>query len=325
MPEQSCINGVTVMSIIDNLRKKIISSIVLGMLVVLVLVIYADIDAIASAFYQFEWKYVPIIIALTVLNYLLRFYKWDYYLSRLGIHVDKKDSAIVFFSGLTMSVTPGKLGEVLKSYLLKRMDGISISRTAPIVFAERLTDVVGLIILSSFGAVVFQHGKLILATMLFVIFSIVAVIQSRPISLYLIAFGEKLPVISKFAHHLYVLYESAFILLKMRTLGFAIVISVVSWFFECVAMWYVLKGFGLDLTILSATFVFAFSSMAGAVSMLPGGLGVAEGSIVGILYTMGIPKASAVGAALIIRFFTLWFGVIVGVITLTRFKDKFQD
>ena len=324
MPEQSYINGVTVVSIIDNLKKKIISSIVFGTLVVLVLVIYADIDAIRSAFYQFEWKYVPIIIALTVLNYLLRFYKWDYYLSQLGIHVDKKDSAIVFFSGLTMSVTPGKLGEVLKSYLLKQMDGISISRTAPIVFAERLTDVVGLIILSSFGAVVFQHGEFVLASILFVVFSIVAAIQSRSISLYLIAFCEKLPVISKFAHHLHELYESAFLLLKMRTLGVAIVISVVSWFFECVAMWYVLKGFGLDMSILSATFVFAFSSMAGAVSMLPGGLGVAEGSIVGILYTMGIPKASAVGSALIIRFFTLWFGVLVGALTLGISHKKFK-
>ena len=312
------------MSIIDNIKQKIIYSIVLGTLVVLILAIYADIDAVKSVFFQFEWKYVPVIIALTVLNYLLRFYKWDYYLSILGIHVDKKDSAIVFFSGLTMSVTPGKLGEVLKSYLLKQMDGISISRTVPIVFAERLTDVIGLIILSSFGAVVFQHGKFVLATMLFVIFSIVAIIQSRSISLYLIAFGEKLPVISKFAHHLHELYESAFVLLKLRTLCVSIGISIVSWFFECVAMWYVLKGFGLDLSILLATFVFAFSSMAGAVSMLPGGLGVAEGSIVGILYMMGIPKASAAGSALVIRFFTLWFGVLIGIITLGLFKDKFH-
>ncbi len=324
MPEQSCINGVIVVSIIDNLKQKIIYSIVFGILVVLVLAIYADIDAIISVFFKFEWKYIPVIIALTVLNYLLRFYKWDYYLSQLDIHIDKKDSAIVFFSGLTMSVTPGKLGEVLKSYLLKQMNGISISRTVPIVFAERLTDVIGLIILSSFGAVMFQHGEVVLATMLFMIFSIVATIQSRSISMYLIAFGEKLPVISKFAHHLHELYESAFILFKLRTLSVSIGISIVSWFFECVAMWYVLKGFGLDSSILFATFVFAFSSMAGAVSMLPGGLGVAEGSIVGILYMMGISKAIATGSALLIRFFTLWFGVLVGIITLGLFKDKFQ-
>lgn len=322
MPEQSCINGVKVVSIINNLKQRIIYSIVFGTLVVIVLAIYADIDAVTSVFFQFEWKYVPVIIALTVLNYLLRFYKWDYYLSRLEIDVNKKDSAIVFFSGLTMSVTPGKLGEVLKSYLLNQMNGVSISKTAPIVFVERLTDVVGLIILSSFGAVMFQHGEFVLATTIFVVILIVAAIQSRTISLFLISSGEKIPVISKFAHHLHELYESVFILLRLRTLSFAIVISTISWFFECVAMWYVLKGFGYDLSILSATFVFAFSSMAGAVSMLPGGLGVAEGSIVGILYTMGAPKAIAVGSALVIRFCTLWFGVLIGAISLIYFMKR---
>ena len=293
------------MSLIDNLKHKIVHSIILGTLVVLILAIYADMDAIISAFVQFEWRYIFLIIVLTILNYLLRFYKWDYYLSRLDIDVNKKDSAIVFFSGLTMSVTPGKLGEVLKSYLLKKMDGISISRTAPIIFAERFTDVIGLAILSSFGAIVFKHGELVLVVILFVIISIVAIIQSRSISLCLIGFGENLPIISRHVHHLYELYGSAYTLLRLRTLIVAIIISVGSWFFECLAMLYVLKGFGLDISLISATFVFAFSSMAGAVSMLPGGLGVAEGSIVGILYTMEVPKAIAAGSALIIRFCTL--------------------
>ena len=313
------------MSLIDNLKHKIVHSIVLGTLVVLILAVYADLDAIVSAFVQFEWRYVFLIIALTILNYLLRFYKWDYYLSILDIDVNKKDSAIVFFSGLTMSVTPGKLGEVLKSYLLKKMDGISISRTAPIIFAERFTDVIGLAILSSFGAIVFKHGELVLAIILLVIISIVAIVQSRSISLRLIGFGEKIPVISKFVHHLHELYESAYTLLRLRTLLIAIGISVVSWFFECLAMWYVLKGFGLDLSLIFATFVFAFSSMASAVSMLPGGLGVAEGSIVGIFYTMEVPKAIAAGSALIIRFCTLWFGVLIGALTLFINRNKFSE
>lgn len=304
------------MSIVDDLKQKMIYPIIFGASVVLVLAIYADIDAITSALFRFEWKYIPLIIILTISNYALRFYKWDFYLRKLGIYIDKKNSAMVFFSGFAMSITPGKFGEVLKSYLLKQMAGISISKTAPIVFAERLTDVIGLIILSSFGAIIFQYGKFVLVSILFSIILIVAIVQSRSISLRLIGFGEKLPIISKFVHHLHELYESAFTLLRFRTLLVAIIISVVSWFFECVALWYVAKGFGFDMSILSATFVFAFSSMAGALSMVPGGLGVAEGSITVFLFMMGAPKAVAVGSALIIRFCTLWFGVFVGVITL---------
>jgi uncharacterized membrane protein YbhN (UPF0104 family) len=50
--------------------------------------------------------------------------------------------------------------------------------------------------------------------------------------------------------------------------------------------------------------------------MLPGGLGVAEGSMWGILVYLGIDKTLAIGATLMIRFGTLWFGVILGLVML---------
>lgn len=312
------------MSLVAKLKKKIILSIIFGIVVFALFSAYADLSAITSELIVFKWIYVPLIIILTILNYVLRFYKWDYYLSILGINVSKMDSAIVFFSGLTMSVTPGKMGEVLKSYLLKQMDNISISKTAPIIFAERLSDVVGLIILASLGAVLFNNGTIVLVSILSFISIVLLIIQSRPLSLYLISVGGNLPFVSRFAHHFYNSYESAFKLLEFRPLFIAIIISVVSWFFECIAMWYVLKGFGIDFSIIFATFAFAFSSMAGAVSMLPGGLGVAEGSIVGILQTADVPRAIAVGSALLIRFCTLWFGVFVGAFTLFINRNKFE-
>ena len=244
------------MSIIEKLRKKIFFSILFAVVVFALLSIYADFNEITFEVMNFEWKYIPLILFLTVLNYLLRFYKWDYYLTILDISVSKIDSGIVFFSGLTMSVTPGKLGEVLKSYLLKQMDDISMSRTAPIVFAERLTDVVGLIILASTGAILFDNGKPILILILSFITVVLMMIQSRSLSLKMIGFGEKIPVISKFAYHLYDSYDSAFRLFEMKPLFIAIAMSITSWSFECLAMWYVLKGFGIDESLIFATFAF---------------------------------------------------------------------
>lgn len=313
------------MSVIEKLRKRILFSALFAVLVFALISIYADLNEITAELMAFEWKYIPLILLLTILNYLLRFYKWDYYLSILDIHVSKMDSAIVFFSGLTMSVTPGKLGEVLKSYLLKQLDNISMSRTAPIVFAERLTDVVGLIILASTGSILFDNGKVVLIMILSFIAMLLIIIQSRSLSHSLIGLGEKLPLVSGIAHHLYASYESAFSLLEMKPLFISILISIVSWSFECIAMWYVLKGFGIDRSLVFATFAFSFSSMAGAVSMLPGGLGVAEGSIVGILQSTSISKAIAAGAALLIRFGTLWFGVFVGALTLALNRKKFEN
>ncbi|WP_292468834.1 hypothetical protein [Methanolobus sp.] len=65
--------------------------------------------------------------------------------------------------------------------------------------------------------------------------------------------------------------------------------------------------------------------MTGALKNAFGGLGVAEGSIVGILQTAGISKAIAAASALLIRFGTLWFGVFVGVFTLILNRKKFEN
>jgi len=117
-------------------------------------------------------------------------------------------------------------------------------------------------------------------------------------------------------------YESAYTLFRFRNLILAIVISVISWGFECLAMYFVLQAFHINVSVLFSTFVFSFSSLIGAVSMIPGGLIAAEGSFAGLLILTGIAKGIAASATVVIRFCTLWFGVIVGLITLLLTRKK---
>jgi len=87
-------------------------------------------------------------------------------------------------------------------------------------------------------------------------------------------------------------------------------------------MYFVLTAFDSSASLLSSTFVFSFSSLAGAISMIPGGLGVAELSFAGLLMLAGISRGIAAGATVIIRFCTLWFGVLVGLITLFLTRNR---
>src|SRR5262249_14423247 len=101
-------------------------------------------------------------------------------------------------------------------------------------------------------------------------------------------------------------------LLAPGALVLALALSVVSWVFACLACLLVLQGLGLDTTLRAATFLYAFASLAGAVSMLPGGLGVAEGSLAGLLVALGAPLPEAAAGTLLIRVATLWFAVALG-------------
>src|SRR5262245_45600073 len=112
-----------------TLRGKIIVSALIGLAVVVVLGLVGDIRQVGQSFGTFNWAMIPAILGFTVLNYVLRWLKWDYYLRRMGMDrgVNHTDSGLLFTSGMVMAVTPGKVGEVLKSYQLKQINGTPIS------------------------------------------------------------------------------------------------------------------------------------------------------------------------------------------------------
>ncbi|MCE7699158.1 MAG: flippase-like domain-containing protein, partial [Methanobacterium paludis] len=76
------------------------------------------------------------------------------------------------------------------------------------------------------------------------------------------------------------------------------------------------------LSILVSTFTFSFGSLAGALSMIPGGLGVAEATLSGLLQFFGLTATIAVGVAIIVRLATLWYGTLLGLAVYLLGKSK---
>ncbi|RLC92675.1 MAG: UPF0104 family protein [Chloroflexi bacterium] len=300
----------------SRLGRNLAIALIAGVCIFVGLAIYADIGEVAQSLTRFKWPYIPLILALTLLNYLLRFCKWDYYLRTIDIKLRRRDSLTVFLSGLSMSVTPAKMGEVFKCYLLKNLSGSEMSRTVPVVFAERITDMLGLSILALISFSAFEYGKELVLVVLALLLALIWVTRSERVCNRLLAMAEPVRFLSKLSNSLRLAYESAHRLFGSTTLLLAVAISVVSWGLECLAMHFVLQGFGVDASVMLSTFVFSFSSLAGAVSMIPGGLAVAEGSFAGLLMLTGVAKGIAAGATIVIRFCTLWFGVVVGLVTI---------
>ncbi|MCX7854238.1 MAG: lysylphosphatidylglycerol synthase domain-containing protein, partial [Caldilineales bacterium] len=81
-----------------------------------------------------------------------------------------------------------------------------------------------------------------------------------------------------------------------------------------------LVGLGQEpgrLVLEVAVFTLAAATLIGAVSFLPGGLGAADLSLTGLLTRLlSLNPGEAVAATLIIRFFTLWFGVAIGMVAM---------
>jgi uncharacterized protein (TIRG00374 family) len=267
------------------------------------------------------------VLLLTFLNYALRFVKWQWYLRLIGARPPFERSLSIFASAMSMVMTPAKVGEFLKAYMLRVTDAVPMARSAPIILAERITDGLAMIVLSIVGLAFYQAAWPVLAFLIALMGGAALVVQSRRLSLRLIAFGERLPVVSRISRSLHELYESSYILFHWRNLLLSIALGIISWAGECLAFYLVLIGLGTPPSttlLLQATFIFAFSTVVGAVSALPGGLGAADASIGGLLVlVVGLSKELSVAATLLIRLCTLWFGVAIGLVALFAYRKRF--
>lgn len=310
-----------------DLRNKLVISIVFGIVIAAVLAMSADLPQTLGALQRFAWRYLPAILSLTLINYALRFVKWHYYLGQIGAgHVSLGVSLKIFVAGFTMVMTPGKVGELYKAWALKETNQVAISRAAPVVLAERITDGLAMVILASAGLALYRFGALMLLAVVLMMGGFVVVVQIRPLALGLLDHGDRLPIVSRFTSSLREFYESTYRLLSLRNLLFAVSLGVVSWAAEGAALFLVLLGLGFVATpelLVQAVSALALSTILGAITFLPGGLGVIDGTLAGLLLVLTSAGADlAVAATLIIRLATLWFGVMLGILTLVGYRRE---
>ena len=275
---------------------------------------------------RFNWALAPAILALSCGNYTARFLKWQYYLKILKIRLPVIDSIVIFMSGLGLSITPSKVGEVVRSWFLKRGFEVPIARSAPIVLADRLSDLMALVVLCALGVYSYHYGHTVVWGVAGLIAAVFVVVTVRPLGTALLSNLEKVPGVGKKRMvHVEQLYVSSAELLGWRRVGVPLILAIVAWACEGMGFYLVLSGLGLHLGFLVAVFIYSFSTIVGAVTLLPGGIGTTEGTLAGLLKLLGITTATAALAAIIIRAATLWFGVLVGAIFLIGAERRFGN
>src|SRR5690606_22717426 len=137
----------------------------LAIIIVLLLAalsIFSDLRELAEAFRTFEWWLIVPVLLLTSWNYGWRFVKWQIYLHELGVPLPAALCVRIYPSGFAMSITPGKVGELLKPVYVRRASGAPVNRTSAVVAAERITDAFAMLILATAGAVQFSYGRTLL-------------------------------------------------------------------------------------------------------------------------------------------------------------------
>lgn len=298
---------------LERLKRNLLLAVGLAVAVYLVLAVLSGFGDLRAALDGFRWSLVPVVLSLVAFSYVGRFFRWVYYLKVLGISLPTGLNAVIFAAGLSMAISPGKLGEVLKSVFVKQVSGDPVARTAPAVVAERATDGTGMVLWGLLGVLAFKFGPGWLLLFLGITVLGIAVLRSKRLSVVAERLMSRLPVLDKLAPHVGDFHGASNTLLGTRPMIVGTTLSFLSWGLECSAVYLCSVGVGAEQPFLVVVFIFAVSSLAGALSFVPGGIGVAEAGLAGMFGAIaGLAGGLAVALTLVIRIATLWFATLIG-------------
>ncbi len=300
---------------------KISNKILIVVIVVICLyaafLIASDINTISSKISDFKIEIIPVILLLVTSGWFVIFFKWHLLLRNAKIFIPVKDSFLIFTSGFAFTIIPGKVGELVKSQLLKTKFGIARSKTVPIIILEQFYTAIGIVTLAYFGIWYFELGVYVLGLFTVILIFVFILLSSRKAFNKTASLLEKRRFTSKFVEPLSSSYDA----IKNGTRGpivlYASGLSILFWLMEAISVYFILLAFGIEtigfLTIIST---YTTSIMLGILSFLPIGLGVVEGTLASFFTMHGIDVSLALTIVIIIRLFTRWYGVSFGFIAL---------
>lgn len=273
-------------------------------------------DEVTRALDRLSWLLLAGAAFVASTAYVIRFVRWHVALRCLGHRVPPRINLAIYLSGLALTTSPGKLGETIRSLFLVPL-GVPLSRSLGAFLADRLSDVLGVCLLGAVAGM-FVRGSLNLVGVVMVVvlvgsFALCHLVRHPPMFDRAMAFAGRwgfapgrvaVEALGQWAR-LWTLRKAA-LFTVFAALAYGIQAAVFAVF--CAAL-------NLALQPAVALEIFVNATLLGAASMVPGGLGTMEASLVFQLMGQGAEKADAVAIAIATRCVTLWCGVLIGLIS----------
>lgn len=287
--------------------------------------IYSDLSDLGERIAGFGWWAMAAALGLALVNYALRFLRWSLYLRQSEVELKAGLSVGVFLSGFALSITPGKLGELIKCYLIREFCEVPIARTAPLVVGERVTDLVALLVLGLIGVAAYGVAQTMVVVGLLLVGAALIGLSWPVFARGTIKMLTNPGFFRRFREPLMEFYDGLAQLVRPWPLLWATSIATVAWLAECIGFALILSAFPeTEVPLGLAMLIYAVTTVAGALSFLPGGLLVTEATMA-LLLVESSPKCdepTALAATILIRLATLWFAVFIGLGALAALRRK---
>lgn len=299
----------------------LIIAIILSSVGYLLFTFWAGWDQVIAALKVVGFSGIITTLAISFFGYFMRFIRWQSYLHVLNHRIPWLTSFRIYLSGFALTITPGKTGENLRSIFLKDW-GVPYRQSFGMFLSERVSDVLAVSLIASIGLWSYEEARPVV--IFFLILNLGFMLLASKTK-WLMWIEQKLKNLlpARFSHYPTFLIESiiAFrVCFEPKIMIKGIFLGVLAWGGEGVACYLLLHKLGADISLYTTLFIYSTALLVGAVTFLPGGLGGVEFTLVKLFLIHGIVASTAVTVTLLIRLFTLWFSVVLGLIVIPKTK-----
>ncbi len=259
---------------------------------------------------------VVVLLALSLVNYTLRALRWYVYTRAIGVDLGLWQVLRHYLGGFALTMTPGRLGELVRVRWIARESGAKMERTAPLVLIDRAADLASSGLLLAFALMTMASGSIKGGVPVAILAVLAAVVATRPrlfrwiVTRFWKIIGRKPRLFARLRKASYSLVPFSRPAIAVPALA----LGCVGWFAEGYAFYLLLDWMGAPLPVWTCVGIFVFSMMSGGVTGLPGGVGGAEAAMLALLTLQGVPLEIGIPATAIIRITTLWFAIGLGLL-----------
>ena len=306
------------MQLSDFLGRKYFIIILISVAVYSLFLFFSDFDVLYDGLEKFQITTIPLILLVIFSSWLILFLRWNILLKKHQIKIPIKKNFLIFFAGFTLAISPAKSGELIKSVLLKNKCGISATKTIPIVFLERFYDIIGTTAVAVLGITFLglEFG-IVLTIVPIIIFVIFYLFYSKRTFDFSLRILNRIKLLQKFSSNIEESHKIIRHSSDLKTICSCSGLTIVFRIIEAVGILLILQALGINfIEFFNLLYMYSASVILGSISMSPGGLGVTEGSFAGLLTLYELELQTTLAVAVIVRFFTMWFAIVVGFISL---------
>ena len=264
---------------------------------------------------------LPLLAGLSLLSYVLRYARWYWLLARAGHRTAVLKGFLAYLAGFAFTATPGKVGELLRiRYLVP--EGVPAACVFGALVYERAMD---LCVVLALAALAITRPDFFWLSMSFVVVVITILVvlssSSGPLTrVERMLSSRRLDRVALAARTLRDGLLAARRWINPLDGAISLVFGVCAWCLTAAAFVLLLQRIGVSMPLLPAFATYPLGMLAGAASMLPGGIGSTEAALVVVLLSFDVSLANATLAAVGIRLATLWFAILCGLVAVAMLE-----